>query len=203
MLLNKKLIKRGEAFMSTKKVALVFVCLLASGCSTPYQELTIFAGSGGWKVANVEGDVYRVSFSANGYSTRETAQTYWLYRCSDLALEKGFGGFEILSNINLSLPNGVQIPTLSGAPSPVKVSGGGGFVYVPTYSNDSNKPLVEADIRLLPAPISEVPPKIFDAQKLKAALDARVNGEKCSMGNVCPHVHKYLFPEGKFDKPGT
>jgi hypothetical protein len=189
--------------MSMRRIALICACLVIGGCSTPYQELTFFSGSGGWTVANVEGDVYRVTFSANGYTSAETAQTYWLYRCSDLALEKGFGGFEILSSINLSLIDRLRPSSNAPGPYAEKVGGGGGFIYVPTYSNDSNKPLVQADIRLLPAPVAEMPPKVFDAQKLKAALDAHVNGDKCSMDNVCPHVHKYLFPEGKFDKPAT
>lgn len=64
----------------------------------------------------------------------------------------------------------------------------------------SSHPEIVADIRLLRAPISEARPKVFDATKLQKALDPYVNSEeKCSSGNVCEHVHKYLHPEGTFD----
>jgi len=54
---------------------------------------------------------------------------------------------------------------------------------------------------LLKTPFETAPPKIFDAALLKAALDVYVRGTKCETnsrgGNVCPHVHDYLFPKGK------
>jgi hypothetical protein len=40
-----------------------------------------------------------VSFQGNGYTTKESVQVYWLYRSAQLAIEKGFAGFEILSDI--------------------------------------------------------------------------------------------------------
>jgi hypothetical protein len=40
------------------------------------------------------------SFRATVYTTRESVQVYWLYRCAELALEKGFAGFEILSDMH-------------------------------------------------------------------------------------------------------
>lgn len=189
--------------MKSTKIASIVACLFLGACSTPYQKLTAFSPTGGWKAMNVEGDVYRVMFSANGFTTRETAQTYWLYRCSELTLEKGYGGFEILSNISLVFSDDNKLPSIAQGPIALKVGGGAAPIYVPSYSDNSNKPHIEADIRLLPAPISEAPPKVFDARKLKDALETYVNGKKCDSDNVCPHVHKYLFPEGKFDKAGT
>jgi hypothetical protein len=41
-----------------------------------------------------------VSFQGNGLTSQESVQTYWLYRCAGLALEKGFAGFEILSDMH-------------------------------------------------------------------------------------------------------
>jgi hypothetical protein len=54
-------------------------------------------------------------------------------------------------------------------------------------------PALEGDVRLLKRPFEPVAGRIFDAAKLKAALEPYVNGEKCSDGNVCPHVHRYLY----------
>ncbi|QOZ76639.1 hypothetical protein XH83_14965 [Bradyrhizobium sp. CCBAU 53351] len=66
-------------------------------CSTPYQQQSITGGS---DVKELRADVYRVSFQGNGYTTRESVQVYWLYRAAQLALEKGFAGFEVLSDIH-------------------------------------------------------------------------------------------------------
>jgi hypothetical protein len=54
---------------------------------------------GGFDVKELRPDVFRVSFQGNGLTTRESVQAYWLYRCAELALEKGFAGFEILSDM--------------------------------------------------------------------------------------------------------
>ena len=66
------------------------------------------------------------------------------------------------------------------------------FIPIP---DDSRKALLIADIRLLKGPIKAAPPKVFDARELQAALDPYVKAEKkCSEGNVCPHIKRYLLP---------
>ena len=75
-------------------VAAVAVSL--ASCATPYAQQGF---TGGFDVQELRPDVFRVSFQGNGYTSRETVQVYWLYRCAQLALEKGFNGFEILSDM--------------------------------------------------------------------------------------------------------
>jgi hypothetical protein len=65
-------------------------------CSTPYQQQSFTGGS---DVKELRPDVARVSFQGNGYTTRESVQVYWLYRSAQLAIEKGYAGFEILSDV--------------------------------------------------------------------------------------------------------
>lgn len=152
---------------------------LLSACATTYQST---GATGGFRDRHVAEDVYRVSFSGNGFATRETAQTYWLYRAAELTLEKGYQGFQILSPI-----------ALGAAPedSPFRKAA---FIYIP-IQNDSHKPYFEADIRLLKAPFKANPPKVFDAQLLKNELEQYVKGDKkCESGNVCPHIKRYLEP---------
>src|ERR1700754_3966460 len=67
-----------------------------ASCSTPYQRTGLTGGS---DFKELRPDVYRVSFQGNGYTTKESVQVYWLYRCAELAIEKGFTGFEILSDM--------------------------------------------------------------------------------------------------------
>ncbi len=159
-----------------------------SGCATAYQSSGL---TGGFRERHIAEDVYRITFAANGFSTRETAQTYWLYRITEITLEKGFDGFEVLSPISLgqSTTQSLKVPTA--------------YVYVPIYSNDSHKPIFEADVRLLKGPITADPPKVFDARSLKASLEPYVKGEKkCDSGNVCPHIKDYLRPS-KPERPAV
>jgi hypothetical protein len=68
-----------------------------TSCATPYQQAGLIGGA---EVRELRPDVYRVTFQGNGYTTRESVQVYWLNRCAELALEKGYAGFEILSDIS-------------------------------------------------------------------------------------------------------
>lgn len=179
-----------------RAVVLLALVTMLAGCATAYQRSGF---SGGFSERHLEGDIWRVSFGGNGYTTRETVQTYWLYRCAQVALDHGYDGFQILSQIRL-----IDLEQLKGSVgdrSPyIKTSG---TVYIPMYIPYSyNKPRLTADIRLLRGPIQERPPVVFDARKLKAALDPIVNAEKkCDRGNVCPHVHRYLYPKGTLENP--
>ncbi len=168
--------------------------LLMAGCATPYQQFTAFTMTGGYDQKDMGRDVYRVSFGANGYTSRETAQCYFLYRCAELTLEKGFDGFEIISDIRLA---DIQSPERAfGLPErtfePVQ--------YVPIIIpiDESSKPYFEADILMLKAPLQVNPPRVFDARKLKEALDPLIAPAK-SGNNVKPHIHEYLLPEGKLN----
>jgi hypothetical protein len=60
-----------------------------ASCATPYTEQGLI---GGFDVKELRPDVYRVSFQGNGFTTRESVQVYWLYRCAQLALDKGLYG---------------------------------------------------------------------------------------------------------------
>lgn len=82
--------------MFFRSLILVASAAVLVSCSTPYQQQGFTGGS---DVKELRPDVFRVSFQGNGYTTRESVQVYWLYRSAQLAIEKGFAGFEILSDI--------------------------------------------------------------------------------------------------------
>jgi hypothetical protein len=65
-------------------------------CATPYQDYGVL---GGLDAKQLRPDVDRVSFQGNGFTTRESVQVYWLNRCAELAIEKGYAGFEVLSDM--------------------------------------------------------------------------------------------------------
>jgi hypothetical protein len=165
------------------------VVLLTAACATPYQESGL---GGGYTQKEIEPGVWRVAFSGNGHTTRETVQTYWLYRCAELAQEKGFDGFEVMPGVEFI--RGKVYGTRST--HPLLHEARGGFIYVPMYSGPSNFPSFEGDIRLVKKPFEPVAPKIFDAATLKSSLEKYVKGDKCEKSNVCPHMHRYVYPPG-------
>lgn len=77
-------------------IMLAALAVVLVSCATPYQPEGLF---GGFDVKELRPDVYRVSFGGNGFTTAESAQVYWLHRCAELAVEKGFTGFEVLSDM--------------------------------------------------------------------------------------------------------
>ena len=164
--------------------ACVFVLfgLILSCCATPYQSNGF---GGGWKVTELEPGIWRVSFNGNGYTSRETAQTYWLYRSAELTVEQGFDGFQVLSSMQFSSP---------GSPSDkVRLAAsGGGIIFIPS-AGPIYAPAFQGDIRLLKLPFQTTPGKVFNAAELKNELDPYVNGAKCGINNVCAHAHNYLY----------
>jgi hypothetical protein len=199
-----------------------------ASCATPYAQQGVL---GGFDVKELRSDVFRVSFQGNGYTSRESVQVYWLYRCAQLALEKGFAGFEILSDMRFVMRRpsmddgprsvlsssvaslrtripvspdeaaevavwGAQRDLASRSAEPIRIAHGGGtFIY---YGGGASipKPAIEGDVHFITTPVESAPPKLFNAKALRDQLEPIVAAEKCSLGNVCPHVHEYLLPKG-------
>jgi hypothetical protein len=206
------------------------MAVILASCATAYQPSGITGGS---DVKELRPNVYRVSFQGNGYTTKESVQVYWLYRCAELAIEKGFTGFEILSDMQFvmrrspledriesplassvaSLRTRIPVSTEEAGPAalwrhdldlanravaPTRLARGGAtFIYVPAGGSGPPKPGIEGDVHFLSKPVQSAPPKIFNARELLAQLEPLVKAERCSLGNICPHVHDYLYPKGK------
>jgi hypothetical protein len=169
-------------------LALGGAVLLLLGCATSYTPETL---TGGYSEARVSANVWRISFDGNGYTTEETVQTYWLYHCAEVAEREGFDGFRILTPVKLTE---LEERLAEGRPRVIRArASGGGFVYVPIYTPNVEKPSMSGEIALIRAPIPAEPGRAFDARALKALLEPYVLGQKCD-GNVCPHVHSYLYP---------
>ena len=171
-------------------LACVSAAVLA-GCATPYQSS---GATGGFKELKLQPDIWRVSYSGNGFTTYETVQTYWLYRCAELARSQGFDGFQVLSDVRFVRSNQLDPIGLRGeSPYPL-LAAAGGPIYIPIYTPSGRQfPAITADIKLLRKPFEHNPPKVLDASILRDALEKYVMGEKCD-GNVCPHVHGYVLP---------
>ena len=68
--------------------------LAACETATPYQPLNAKeASSGGYSDARLNSDRWRVSFSGNTVTSRETVERYLLYRAAELTTSQGFDWF--------------------------------------------------------------------------------------------------------------
>src|SRR5689334_3716661 len=90
--------------MAKKSAAAAVALILAAGLAacatpTPYQPRapgSSGASSGGYAESRIEGDRWRVSFTGNTLTSRETVESYLLYRAAELTLQQGFDGFTIV-----------------------------------------------------------------------------------------------------------
>ena len=76
--------------------AVIVLALMASACTTPtpYQPLPS-AGSerGGYSDQRLEENRFRVTFTGNSMTSRETVETYLLYRAAELTIANGYDWF--------------------------------------------------------------------------------------------------------------
>jgi hypothetical protein len=79
--------------------------LLAAACAgglaacetgpTPYQAAD--GGRSGYSETRIENDRYRISFSGNSLTDRETVENYLLYRAAETTLQNGYDHFTIVN----------------------------------------------------------------------------------------------------------
>ena len=148
--------------------AAVAALVLTAACATGYQPS---ATTGGFAERRLAPDAWRVRFSGNGYTSRETAQVYWLYRSAELADASGYDGFEVVDAAILA---------------PVKRG---------MLSADPGHPLLESEIRLLRKPFDPVPLRVYEAGALKAALAKPISEGRCvtveGIDRYCPEQPVY------------
>ena len=83
-----------RVILTLAMMALVGGVLAGCETATPYQPLA--SGSqtrGGYADAKVNDDLWRVSFSGNSLTSRETVERYLLYRAAELTVNQGYDWF--------------------------------------------------------------------------------------------------------------
>ncbi|MCA6256785.1 MAG: hypothetical protein IM650_01650 [Phenylobacterium sp.] len=89
--------------MRLTRFALVASLALAAGLAacttaTPYQPLLASSpGLGGYSDVRIEPGRYRVTFTGNSLTSRETVELYLAYRAAELTLANGFDTFTLVS----------------------------------------------------------------------------------------------------------
>lgn len=102
--------------------------VLLAGCITPYQPRSM---TGGYQERELSPHRWYVEFFGNGNTTRDTVMAYWLNRCAELTISKGFDYFVFISKDPRPAAASEEIYRARGsAPSYVYIPGG----TITTYS---------------------------------------------------------------------
>ena len=108
-----------------KYIPLLFLFTILAGCTTAYGPYTYTDSmgyiNGGYKEKKLEDNSYIVSFYGNTSTGQQQIWNYWIYRCAELTLLKGYELFELIpSDERASLDNNSDdiLVTFSMLPDP-------------------------------------------------------------------------------------
>ena len=88
--------QRATSRLTRSAVAMVGILgLVACGTPTPYQPAL---DGRGYAEQAIEDDRYRISFSGNTLTSRETAETYMLYRAAEITLQRRYDHFVVVDS---------------------------------------------------------------------------------------------------------
>jgi hypothetical protein len=90
--------KRSAVFAAAAAAAVALaVGLVGCQTATPYQpNLGGHASSGGYSEIRIEPERWRVTFSGNSLTSRETVEGYLLFRSAELTVQQGFDWFTMV-----------------------------------------------------------------------------------------------------------
>jgi hypothetical protein len=113
--------------MPTKKLlALLAAALALASCATAYQPRGM---TGGYQERQLGDARWYVEFFGNGNTQRDTVFGFWLNRCAELTIEKGYDYFVFISKEPRKAQAESDIVRTAGkAPSTVYVPGSGGTI---------------------------------------------------------------------------
>lgn len=159
---------------SWRALVVGLLAMALAGCMTAYQPR---GATGGYEEQKLDDDTWRVSFYGNGNTPRAAVLKYFLYRCAELTLERGFQYFELYA---------AQRGTQTGAIEPVQVAQYTTYT-ITTWS-------ASAIVRMYPGDVMMGAPTLFSAKEVTSALAAEVRSG--APANEIPA--KFRAVEGKF-----
>jgi hypothetical protein len=87
-------------------VAAAAFALSACATQTLYEPATKHTSGNGYSDQRLQTDQWRVTFSGNYITTRQTVENYVLYRAAELTVQNGFDWFETVDRSTEALPTG-------------------------------------------------------------------------------------------------
>lgn len=163
--------------MNIRTISTVFAAVALSACAsaTPYQPLT---KGEGYREQRLETNRYRVTYSGNTATPRETVENYMMYRAAEITLQNGYDWFVLASRTTRDDP---QRSRQSGSVGLGVGGGSGNFgsgvsIGLGTIFGGGKGPAYDAQADILvfkgekPAP----PLAPFDAREVKANLESQI-----------------------------
>jgi hypothetical protein len=145
-----------------------------SGCATSYQKMGF---SGGFEETQLAPNVWKVSFSGNGYTRASRAEDMTLLRSADLTLQSGFTFFALADSSSSTKYSTVTTPSTST--TNVNVYGGSGYASgtATTTTSGGNSFLVTKPSRTNTVVMYKSKPEIntivYDAEFLCRSMGAK------------------------------
>ncbi len=139
--------------MKKKLIYLVVLCFcigLFVGCATTYQAKGF---SGGYSDVQLDKNTIKVSFKGNGHTSKDTVDTYLLYRCAETTVQHGYDYFVIVGNDSEVKQGTVVIPGSYQSNTNMYVSGNYGTAntfgtYMPPQAINYHKYGATATIKM-------------------------------------------------------
>jgi hypothetical protein len=162
------------------------LALALAGCATDYQPAAS-AGDTGYDVTQIASDRYRVSFVGNAATSRETVETYLLYRAAETAAQAGAPYFAIVRqttdrdvDVNVN-PLYTSELHASGYGADFGVGAGYGFPYYSGFRYGGRQLLTTTDSYQAYATIETLQSRpagredVYDTQAVLTALRPRID----------------------------
>lgn len=145
---------------------LLILLLFISGCATPYQKL---GKRGGYTDEKINEHVYRVAFQGNTRTKDEDVYKYFIRRCAELTLEKGYKYFIVIETEDKSKSTVVvQEGTPKSRKALTTIAYSGETDFTPTQYKNVVKHIIEGKIALFKD--GEEPIDAYKAQEVLQSI---------------------------------
>ena len=155
--------------------ALAALTLGACATETPFMPASDRTSGHGYSDQRIENDRWRVTFTGNYVTTRQTVESYMLYRAAQVTLDNGFDWFETVKNAT-----GAEITYLGGYPYDSWWAPYGPY-WAPEWSYYNSGPWdddtgyqAQTDIIVHRGPKPPKDPHAFDARQVLAHLGPHI-----------------------------
>jgi hypothetical protein len=162
-----------HSYRAAIAISLAVCALCGCATATPYQPETRGQGYGEQKL---EDNRYRVRFTGNSATPRETVENYLLYRAAEITLFNGCDYFVIAQRSTETDPRGRQ-PDVNfgfGFGSFGSSSGVSLGIGTSTGLGRSDQYSAEAEVLIYKGTPPEGQPNSFDARQIKVNLDSSI-----------------------------
>ena len=160
----------------TRNVLLALLAVAFGGCATGYQKQGL---TGGYSERRISDSAYYVSFSGNGFASKDRVHWFWMYRCAEVTVQQKHSLF-VLNTGNRSSRAVSEVPRLR--PAAYHASDGGQFVttaatYVPIYVPGPGAIQTfsaAATVLMYDRPLPNEVVEAWDAQAVRDALNTYI-----------------------------